>query len=473
MNLSATGFLGTAPRWYANTVLAMLAGNIALSFMAAPAVLAWSVVAEFIFTLAMALKCYPLGPGGLIALEAVLLRLTTPARVYVEVANGLPVILLLLFMVTAVYFMRELLLYLFSRMLVAVRSQLVLALLFCLTAALLSAFLDALTVLAVVISVAMGFHALCQEHAAQVPLEQLRAALRGLLMHAAVGTAFGGVATLVGEPQNLLIAKAVNWDFREFVAHIAPVSLPVLVAGLVTCLIVERFRLFGFGAAIPAAARDALVGLQREQSLRRTPRDRWRLRAQAACGLLLVIALGLHVAEVGLIGLMLVVVLTAVLGVEEEALAEGFKGALPFTAVLVVFFSIVAVIDEQNLFQPVIAWVLARDPAAQPAWLYLANGLLSAISDNVFVATIYIAELQRALHATLISPAQMEVLAVAVNTGTNIPSIATPNGQAAFLFLLTSALAPRVNLTYTRMVWMALPYFAVTTLVGLLAVFRL
>ncbi|MGL5242117.1 MAG: sodium/proton antiporter, partial [Kluyvera ascorbata] len=45
-----------------------------------------------------------------------------------------------------------------------------------------------------------------------------------------------------------------------------------------------------------------------------------------------------------------------------------------------------------------------------------------------------------------------------------------PNGQAAFLFLLTSALAPLIRLSYGRMVWMALPYTLVLTLVGLLCV---
>ena len=58
---------------------------------------------------------------------------------------------------------------------------------------------------------------------------------------------------------------------------------------------------------------------------------------------------------------------------------------------------------------------------------------------------------------------QFDLLAVAINTGTNIPSIATPNGQAAFLFLLTSALAPLIRLSYFRMVWMALPYLATMT----------
>ncbi len=451
-------------------MLALLAGNVLVCLVAGPRVAAGLIVAEFIFTLALALQCYPLAPGGLLALEAVLLQLTTPERVYAETANGFPVILLLIFMVAAVYFMRELLLYLFSRVLVAVHSQILLALVFCLTAALLSAFLDALTVLAVVISVAMGFHALCQERGASADLGQLRAALRGLLMHAAVGTTLGGVATLVGEPQNLLIAKAAGWDFRAFLVHVAPVWLPVLAAGLLTCIAVERFRLFGFGVPVPQAARTLLIEFEREQAARNASSP-WRLRVQAACALLLLAALGLHVAEVGLIGLMILVLLSSLLGIsDEEALGEGFKGGLPFTALLVVFFALVAVIHDQGLFRPVVEWVLARDPASQPGWLFLANGLLSAISDNVFVATIYVAELQRMLSASVISPERMNVLAVAVNAGTNIPSIATPNGQAAFLFLLTSALAPLVGLSYGRMVWMALPYFGVTTLVGLWAV---
>jgi Na+:H+ antiporter, NhaB family len=95
--------------------------------------------------------------------------------------------------------------------------------------------------------------------------------------------------------------------------------------------------------------------------------------------------------------------------------------------------------------------------------------LLSAVSDNVFVATIYISEIKAALLEGSITQPQFEQLAVAVNAGTNIPSVATPNGQAAFLFLLTSALAPLIRLSYGRMLWMALPYTVVLTATGLLA----
>jgi NhaB family Na+:H+ antiporter len=104
---------------------------------------------------------------------------------------------------------------------------------------------------------------------------------------------------------------------------------------------------------------------------------------------------------------------------------------------------------------------------------YIANGALSMISDNVFVATIYITEVKEALDAGQISREVYDMLAVAINTGTNIPSVATPNGQAAFLFLLTSALAPLIRLSYLRMVWLALPYTITMTLTGFAAVFLL
>jgi len=166
--------------------------------------------------------------------------------------------------------------------------------------------------------------------------------------------------------------------------------------------------------------------------------------------------------------------LTSLNGVtEEHRLGRAFEEALPFTALLVVFFTIVSVIHDQHLFTPVIEAVLAQDLRYQPVMFFIANGLLSAISDNVFVATVYINEVADAFAAGRISQAHFNTLAVAINTGTNLPSIATPNGQAAFLFLLTSAVAPLIRLSYMRMVIMALPYTIVLSVTGLLAVWYL
>ena len=88
----------------------------------------------------------------------------------------------------------------------------------------------------------------------------------------------------------------------------------------------------------------------------------------------------------------------------------------------------------------------------------------------MFVATVYMNEIMAALNDGLINREQFDNLAVAINTGTNLPSVATPNGQAAFLFLLTSSLAPWIGLSYLKMVYKALPYTIVLTVVGLICV---
>jgi len=58
-------------------------------------------------------------------------------------------------------------------------------------------------------------------------------------------------------------------------------------------------------------------------------------------------------------------------------------------------------------------------------------------------------------------------------TGTNIHSVSTPNGLAAFLFLPTSTLAPVIRLSYGRMVMLALPNAITMSLTGLAAVYHL
>lgn len=61
------------------------------------------------------------------------------------------------------------------------------------------------------------------------------------------------------------------------------------------------------------------------------------------------------------------------------------------------FFVIVAMIHQQHLFNPIIDWALSLEPDHQPAVFYIANGALSMISDNVFVATVYIGEVKEVL----------------------------------------------------------------------------
>lgn len=484
-------FLGSAPDWYKKTIIGFLLINPFL-LLISPTLLGWCLILEFIFTLAMALRCYPLQPGGLLAIEAIVLGLTDTHHVLEEIEHTLDVILLLMFMVAGIYFMKNMLLFVFTKVLMKIRSKMLLSILFSFLAAFLSAFLDALTVTAVLIAVSVGFYSVYHKVASgkgfesehdhgedasikeqhREELEQFRSFLRSLMMHGAVGTALGGVCTTVGEPQNILISTRTGWDFIEFFTQMAPVTMPVLACGLITCLVLEKTGWFGYGAKLPENVRKILAEFEANESAKRTQRENAALIVQAIVAILLVIGLAMHWATPGIIGLMVIILCTAFNGViEEHQLGHAFEEALPFTALLVVFFAIVAVIKDQGLFEPVITAVLALDEAIQPGVFFIANGLLSAISDNVFVATVYIDSVTAQFEAGAFSREHFDLLAVAINTGTNLPSVATPNGQAAFLFLLTSALAPLIRLSYGKMVIMALPYTIVLTIVGFLGVF--
>ena len=346
----------------------------------------------------------------------------------------------------------------------------------------------------------------------QQELIQFRRFLRNLMMHGAVGTALGGVCTLVGEPQNLLIASVMGWTFADFFIKVAPVSLPVLVVGLGTCYLVERKKWFSYGVELPGNIRSHLLETEVKMEEKRGIAGKAKLVIQALAGIWLILALAFHLAAVGIIGLSVIILLTALNGVvEEHQLGRAFEEALPFTALLVVFFAIVAVIHDQHLFAPVINYVMSLQGQTQLVAYYIANGLLSVISDNVFVATVYISEtkmrfvdmmgaipdigmtgqqlMDKLTDANLVRSDvlaslppeaakqagalvhQLDKLAVSINTGTNIPSIGTPNGQAAFLFLLTSALAPVIRLSYGRMVYLALPYTITMSIAGLAATY--
>ena len=487
-------FLGHSPAWYKMTILGFLIVNPLLVLMLGPFVAGWILVIEFIFTLAMALKCYPLQPGGLLAVEAIVIGMATPEMVYHEAEVNFPVIMLLMFMVAGIYFLREMLLYVFTKILLGVRSKILLSVMFSFVAAFLSAFLDALTVIAVIISVASGFYGVYHKVASgkhfdhshdpgqddqiielhRADLVQFRSFLRNLMMHGAIGTALGGVTTLVGEPQNLLIGEIMGWEFVPFFLKMAPISLPVLAVGLLTCASLEYFKVFAYGTPLSDKVREVLEDYARAMDERRTKEESAAIGVQGIVALILVLALGFHLAQPGVVGLLVIVLATAFNGItEEHRIGQAFEEALPFTGLLIVFFAIVAVIDNQGLFSPIIHWVMTYEGHTQIALFYCANGLLSMISDNVFVATVYITEIQEMFEDGAITREQFEALAVAINTGTNIPSVATPNGQAAFLFLLTSALAPLIRLSYGRMVYMALPYTVTMSITGVTALWYL
>ena len=108
----------------------------------------------------MALKCYPMQPGGQLLMQAMFIGMTTPENMKNEIMVNIEVILLLVFMVTGIYFMKGLLLYLFTKLLIKLKNKIGLLIAFAAACAFLSAFLDALTVVAVIITLGLVFYSI-------------------------------------------------------------------------------------------------------------------------------------------------------------------------------------------------------------------------------------------------------------------------------------------------------------------------
>ena len=538
-------FLGQSPVWYKITIISFLILNPVL-YCFNPFVAGWAVLVQFIFTLACALKCYPLQPGGLIAIEALLIGLASPKTVYNEVLANIPTVLLLIFMVSAIFFIKDILFIAMTKLFLSIRKKVTLSLVFCLICASLSAFLDALTLVAIAIAVCFNFYAIYHRvegnRGNEKEMEEFRGCLRNFIIHGTVGTIIGGTMTIVGEPNNMMIGTKMGWHFIEFITHCAVISVPAALAGFAVCFSLEFFKCPGFRYQMPERARELILKDYNKKIREMTAHNFYVYVVQIIVFFLLVLALAFHVAEVGLIGIGLIVIVTALTGqTKEHDLGVAFTNAMPFAALIVVFFSILGVVHEQHLVSPLAQWVFDNFTGkAQHMALYFMNGTLSFTSDNVFVATVFITEVENtyvcgiitqmigeietafadgtlmqcfaAIHESqsaynsevitqfihrmdaafadgtlnqefietmkagyadkmVMSREDYEKLAVVVNMGTNIPAMATPNGHAALLFLLTSSLAPVLDLSYYRMFILALPYTIAMTLTGALAIY--
>ena len=477
-------FLGKTPFWYKYTILGFLVLNPLVFFLISPYVAGWLILMEFIFTLALALQCYPVPAGGLLAIEAAIIGLAKPESIYNEVVANLPTVLLLIFMVAGIYYLKDVLSLLFTKLFISVRKKWQVSLVFCVVSALTASFLDALTLLAVLIAVCFNFFAIYHRVAgayaddpknqANAEFDEFRGFLRNLIMHSAVGTALGGTLTIVGEPQNLMIGTKMGWSFVEFFQHCGVIAVPVMVAGFITCPLLEIFHFPGFGYQLSDQIRQLIISDYEKKAKQAAGQGRYKYILQGVMAVVLILALAFHVAEVGLVGLAVIIILSAFTGMtKEHDFSEAFNNAMPFVTLIVIFFAILAVVHDQHLVGPLIRWVLSFEGHAQLLVLYLSNGILSMVSDSVFVASVFIAEMDIAYQDGVFSLEWYQNVATVINMGTNITSLGTPNGTAGFLFLLTSSLAPLIKLSYLEMVKIMVPYFLVLSTTGGLAVYFL
>src|SRR5690606_4598196 len=106
----------------------------------------------------------------------------------------------------------------------------------------------------------------------------------------------------------------MGWHFQEFFIRMAHISMPVLAMGLLTCALLEYLKIFSYGAPLSDKVRVVLEDYDAAMTKKRTRQDNAILIVQGLVALALVVTLGLHLAQPGIIGLMVIVLATALNG---------------------------------------------------------------------------------------------------------------------------------------------------------------
>jgi Na+/H+ antiporter NhaD/arsenite permease-like protein len=214
--------------------------------------------------------------------------------------------------------------------------------------------------------------------------ERLALPVTPYLIAEVLASNIGGTATLIGDPPNIIIASRANLTFNDFLIHLLPLAVLLLLVliGLCRWLFRDAFRYH-----------PELVAEVMSLSEREAIRDR-KLLVQSLVVLALVLAgfvlhpvLGYEPSVVALLGAGLLVLISSV--TVEEAIADVEWETLVFFMGL---FVMVGALVETGVIDEVANWLIdATGGHLTPAVIVLLLGsmALSGIVDNIpYVATM-------------------------------------------------------------------------------------
>jgi Na+/H+ antiporter NhaD/arsenite permease-like protein len=234
----------------------------------------------------------------------------------------------------------------------------------------------------------------------------------------------GGTATLIGDPPNILIAGATDLSFTDFLVNLAPVALVTLLVVVGLLYLVFRRRL-----QIAPEARERVM----ELDARRSIEDHDELRRTLPIMLLTIAAFFVHKAlhlepaTVALAGA------TLMLLVSRQSLERTLSGIeWPTLFFFIGLFIMVGALEERGAIQEVadgIASVTAGDRSAELLGILWVSGIASAVVDNIpFTATMIPVVEQLGGHE---DPAYWWALALGACFGGNATVIAAAANVAA------------------------------------------
>jgi Na+/H+ antiporter NhaD/arsenite permease-like protein len=241
------------------------------------------------------------------------------------------------------------------------------------TTAVLSAFLDNLTTVLLIVPITFLL-------ADTLDLDPLP-----LILIEIISSNIGGTATLIGDPPNILIAGATGLSFGEFVVNLAPVAMLTFVVVTALLYVVYKSRL-----QIPPDARDRLLALDASKSIE----DPDELRRTVPILVLAIIVffvhkqLGLEPATVALAGASMMLLVT------RESVEKALEG-IEWTTLFFFLglFVLVGALQETGAISEVadaIGSVTDGDRSAEVLGIAWVSALGSGMVDNIPFTTTMI-----------------------------------------------------------------------------------
>ncbi len=234
----------------------------------------------------------------------------------------------------------------------------------------------------------------------------------------------GGTATLIGDPPNILIAGATDLSFTQFITNLAPVAVVTLfvVVGLLYLLFRRKLQ-------IAPEARARVMELDARRSIEDPDELRRTLPIMVLTILVFFVHKPLHLepATVALAGA------TIMLLVSRQSLEKALSGIeWPTLFFFIGLFVMVGALEEQGAIQKVadgIADVTAGNRSAELLGILWVSGIASGIVDNIpFTATMIPVVEQLGGHE---DPAYWWALALGACFGGNATIIAAAANVAA------------------------------------------
>jgi Na+/H+ antiporter NhaD/arsenite permease-like protein len=319
----------------------------------------------------------------------------------------------------------------------------VLFLLFSVSTAFFSAFLDNVTTILVVAPITI----LIAETAGKNPLP--------FLISEVICSNVGGTATLIGDPPNMLVGSASGYSFTTFAANLSPIAILILVTSIILLSLIYRRHL-----------RSRIVSTRFESmDEKRAIADPKLLRSALLVFGLTLIGFILHdtihvlPSVVALAGAILILAVTRVH--PDEALAEVEWTTLLF---FVGLFVVVGAVDRAGLISALGRGLVAsiRSPVQLRIIILWASGISSAFLGAVPVATAFIPLVQNLARELSLSPEAIEPLWWSLALGASLGGIGTIVGTAAAMVAAGISQRTRYRISYRS-------YFTVGSLVMLLS----